>query len=348
MLKVYSFKKLDYNQISNYDVCISVSLFKMVDPYRSFNKYVNRFLEWVYKIPSNTFIRLYTDEASLMSEEFQSIIDKEINHLEIFIYDYPEFKSRYFHDGTFGTLMRFLSLWDKELWDKYKIKYLWVSDVDIYPRFLNTDILDMMKKNKASVAYYSKACYSRPWVPEDMNFSIGAGKIIFNKKAVVSEYRFKKFLKDILNGKYKWLKEDIKKYYRNIGDIKTLKSIIKSKYITYGFDEYYCNVILYKDIQDYKIIVQYNLDLKVLKINFPDYKYKALLDELEFNLWTDKETDNSKFKNETDKFYNYILTDKNYEKIDNLRWKLCLEDYEKYNSNIKPNSDVLSSFLVIN
>jgi hypothetical protein len=352
MLKVYSFKKLDYDQLTNYKICISVSLFKMSDPYRNFNKYVSKFLDWIYKIPSNTFVRLYTDEASLMSKEFQTIIDKEINHLEIFIYDYPEFKvskvkSYDFHDGTFGTLMRFLPLWDKELWSKYKIDYIWVSDVDIYPNFLNTDILDMMKENKASVAYYSKACYSRPWVPDDMNFSIGAGKVIFSKKAEVSEYKFKKFLREILNGKYKWLKEKIKKYYRIINDERTLKSVIKNKYITYGFDEYYCNVILYSDIQDYKTIVQYNIDLRGLKFNFPDYKNKALLDTLEFKLWTNEDSDNTKFKLETDKFYDYILEHKESVNISN-RFKLCLEDYGKYRSNIKPDSNILASFLVVN
>jgi hypothetical protein len=343
----------------------------MADPYRNFNKYVNRFMEWVYKVPNNTFIRIYTDEASLMSREFQAIIDKEINHLEIFIYDYPEFKesrasgikdskvsksfaskSYDFHDGTFGTLMRFLPLWDKELWSKYKIDYLWVSDVDVYTNFLNTDILDMMKKKKAKVSYYSKACYSRPWVPGDMNFSIGAGKVIFSKKAIVSEYKFNSFLRDILSGKYKWLKNSIKKYYRIIKDEKTLKSVIKNKYITYGFDEYYCNVILYSDIEDYKILVQYNLDLRVLKYNYPDYKNKSTLEELEFKLWTGEENDNTEFKKETDKFYNYILkqnilTDK-ADKILSNRFKICLEDYGKYSSNIKPDSNILSAFLILN
>ena len=360
MLKVYPFKKLDYDQlteIKSFKVCISVSLFKMSDPYRNFNKYVTRFLEWVYTIPPNMFVRLYTDEASLMSKEFQIIVNKEINHLEIFIYDYPEFRSRAsksygFHDGTFGTLMRFLPLWDKDLWNKYKIDYVWISDVDIYPSFLNTDILDMMKKEKAKVAYYSKACYDKPWVPDDMNFSIGAGKVIFSKKAIVSEYKFNRFLRDILSGKYKWLKNAIKKYYRIIKDEKTLKSVIKNKYITYGFDEYYCNVILYSDIEDYKTLVQYNLDLRVLKYNYPDYKNKYTLDELEFKLWTGEENDNTEFKKETDKFYNYILkqnilTDK-ADKILSNRFKICLEDYGKYSSNIKPDSNILSAFLVIN
>lgn len=357
MLNVYPFKILDYDQLTNYKICISVSLFKMADPYRNFNKYVTRFLEWIYKIPSYSFIRLYTDEASLMSKEFQTIIDKEIEHLEIFIYDYPEFKvskvkSYDFHDGTFGTLMRFLPLWDKDIWKKYKIDFIWVSDVDIYPGFLNTDILDLMKSEKANVSYYSKACYSRPWVPETMNFSIGAGKIIFTKKVEVSEYKFNRFLKDILAGKYKWLKNEIKNYYRSINDEKTLKSIIKSRYITYGFDEYYCNVILYSDIQDYKLLVQYNLDLKVLKFNYPGYKYKATLDNLEYKLWTDQEKDNTNFKKETDKFYNYILeqnllSDETYKSL-NDRFKLCLEDYGKYRSNIKSNSNILSAFLVVN
>lgn len=357
MLNIYPFKILDNDQLGNFKdkvsetsgfkICISVSLFKMADPYRDFGKYVTRFLEWVYKIPSHSFIRLYTDEASLMSKEFQTIVDREIDHLEIFIYDYPEFKASGFHDGTFGTLMRFLPLWDKDLWNKYKIDYLWVSDVDIYSGFLNTDILDLMKAEKAKVSYYSKACYAKPWVPETMNFSIGAGKIIFTKNVEVSEYKFNRFLRDILSGKYKWLKNSIRDYYRSLNDEKTLKSVIKNRYITYGFDEYYCNVILYSDIEDYKTLVQYNLDLKVLKYNYPDYKSKATLEDLEYKLWVGEENDNTKFKIETNNFYNYILEQK-ADKILPNRFKICLEDYGKYSSNIKPDSNILSAFLVVN
>jgi hypothetical protein len=347
MLNVYSFKKLDYDQLTNYNVCISVSLFKMSDPYRNFTKYVKGFLDWIYTIPSNIFVRLYTDEASLMSTEFQSIINKEINHLEIFVYDYPEFKTsnKDFHDGTFGTLMRFLPLWDKELWNKYKINFVWVSDVDVYPAFLNNDILEAMKLEDAKVAYYSKACYNKPWVPDSMDFSIGAGKIIFSKTAKISEFKFKKFLADILEKKYKFLYNKIRDYYKNINDDNTLKSILRNKYITYGFDEYYCNVILYSDIKNYKTIVQYNLDLSGFSYiyNIPN---KSELKTLERNLWTGIDKNNSKFKDYTDKVYNFLLT-QDLGKIGN-RYKMCLEDYGKYNSNIKKDSNILGVFLVVN
>jgi glycosyltransferase involved in cell wall biosynthesis len=40
--------------------------------------------------------------------------------------------------------------------------------------------------------------------------------------------------------------DEIPTLYSMIKDEKTLKSVIKNRYITYGFDEYYCNEILYK------------------------------------------------------------------------------------------------------
>jgi hypothetical protein len=104
---------------------------------------------------------------------------------------------------------------------------------------------------------------------------------------------------------------------------------------------------LYSDIEDLRILIQYNLDLRLFKFNYPNYINKTKLDELEYKLWTSKENDNTEFKKETDKFYNYILENKP-EKLLNNRFKICLEDYGKYSSNIKPDSNILSAFLILN
>jgi hypothetical protein len=221
----------------------------MKDSYRDFGKYLKSLYRWMYKIPKNSFIRLYTDEITFNDRNFQDLVSKSYNKLEIFIYDYPEFKdSDGYHDGTFGTMMRFLPFFDKNLVKEYKVKYIWISDVDIYANFLNFDVIQTMKNQKCMVAYYAKACYNVPWASEEILYPMGAGKIIVRSNVEISEYRFNKFLKDCVSGKYKNLRLKILEKFKALDNKEKIKSVENSKYICYGFDEYYCNEILNKNI----------------------------------------------------------------------------------------------------
>ena len=225
-MKVAPIKLLNDSVKKSYDICLSASLFKMADPYRNFTRYVSATLKLLERFPAGFFMRIYTDMATFSHPEFARIAEAPYEYLEIFIYEYPEFipnKRLGFHDGTFGALMRFLALWDRTLWSDYNIKYIWISDIDISPAFLDTKIITEMEKTRSSFAFYSNACYGAIWVNDNRKFPILAGKDIFGPDVKVSKDKFNKFLRDCLQGKYKWLKKLIEDNYkrRHPGAIKT-------------------------------------------------------------------------------------------------------------------------------
>lgn len=349
-MKIIPIKKLSDDIRHNFDVCLSVSLFKMNDPYRNFGKYVDKFLKLVPTVSPTFFIRLYTDAATYRNPDFKPIIDKQIPQLEIYLYEYPQFivnKKLGFHDGTFGTLMRFLPLWDQDLWKKYKIRYVWVSDVDVYPAFLDPVILKIMQEQRCKIGHYSTACYDIPWLPNDVHYPVNAGKMIFHRDVKISEQKFNKFLRDILDGKYKPLKTAIEKFYSptNRGHAVKHRSVTSGKYVVYGFDEYYCNHILNTDMKKYRICVQYNLDLQGMKHFFSDLPHMSEIVEEEFKLWTGQKTDTKQMKEWTDKVYNTIITHDT--SVLSPRYQRCLDDYGKLHDNIYENSNIMGPFVIV-
>ena len=64
--------------------------------------------------------------------------------------------NKYFHEGTFGTFIRFLPMFEK---NKYKL--IWSSDVDQYEiQFLNTKKrLEEFEKTDAKFWVYTYNCY---------------------------------------------------------------------------------------------------------------------------------------------------------------------------------------------
>ncbi len=348
-MKVAPVKLLNDSVKKSYDICLSCSLFKMADPYRNFNKYVHATLKLLEAMPTGFFMRIYTDMATFRHPEFARIAEAPFEYFEIFIYEYPEFipnKRLGYHDGTFGALMRFLSLWDRTLWTDYNIKYIWVSDIDISPAFLDTKIIAEMEKTHSSFGYYSNACYSAVWVNYDRKYPILAGKCIFGPDIKISKEHFNKFLRDCLRGKYKWLKNVIEEREKKFhtGTPK-LRSVINGKYIIYGFDEYYTNYIMYEDIIRYRRLAQYNLFLGNLRHYFKDLPQIDEIMEEEHRLWSGQKTNNKLLQKMTDDIYNIVIN-RNIS-IMSDRMKGCLADYAKYKDQIDENSITMGAYVVL-
>jgi hypothetical protein len=282
---------------SKYDTCISTCLFKIRFPYNEFSYYVYKLKTWMKKIPFSSYIRIYVDGSVLEDKSFLSLYDDDKSRIEIVLFDFKDFgmlspKSDfliqstpadnniieeedssnmiYHHDGTFGTMSRFLALYNKPELPK-NIKYVWVTDTDM-PSYIFSynNILDL-KKYKSQVSYYSKACYDREWIPSDIHYSIGAGKLISSTKVKYDFSHFERFLFDVYENKY----ADIKN--RIIERRKSSKThrVIGVKYFPYGFDELFANLYLIKDIEKYTYIVYYEISLEHFD------KYTSLLSEKE-------------------------------------------------------------------
>jgi len=328
-----------------YNVCISVSLFKMRYAYRNFGKYVNNLFRWIDKLNPSYFVRLYTDKVTYEDSDFQRIVKKNIPHLEIYIYNYPEFQDDLgYHVGTFGSIIRFVSFFDKKL--REEMDYIWISDIDVYFHHFEKHI-ENMKAKKVDINYYSKACYYRPWIPDPVDYPIINLRLIISKNVKISKVKFDNYLSNVLNGKYKDLEKTIREF--NI-DSKTHNINPLDKTFIYGFDEVYTNQILYKEILKYKRLIDYNMELKPFE-HYESIPYSKEMNDLRFELWKNSKINKSiifKLKNLNDKVYK-VLDKKIVEeyKIFIPRMNQCYKDYKKFGHKLDLNSSEYTSQIII-
>jgi len=307
---------------TRYECCISVSFFKMIKGGYKQN-YIQKFLQWIPHIPKKCFVRMYIDESVFSDPDFTKIL--ELNApIEIYIFKDKRFllEDGIHHDGTFGTMARFLPLFDEKL----DVNFVWITDMDSYKSDFRDHYLTSMKKQKADVSYNSQACYARYWIPKEVDYPIINDKIIIAKDITISKYKFNKFLKDVYDGKFTELKNKIESVRKRIAtqDIKLF---------TYGFDEYYTNHILYKELLDTKRIVYYNLSLKSIGTQIPgmlkNYKQIELIEE---KLWNNVNPSlNIALKKEFEK----VRKDIDNEKLnDSYRLTKCLQDFDLYKDKL--------------
>jgi len=347
-------KELDKNLISKFEIMICCSLFKMKDSYRDFSKYVKNFLSWIYKVPKSACVRLYVDESVLEEEIFKVIIDRNIPHLEIVFYQFDDFKissevskgsedkSDIYHDGTFGSIVRFLAFYNKPFIPN-NIKYIWVSDVDLPSFNFNYDNILKMKQYKADISFYSKACNNNEWFNDSSKTPINAGKVIINRKIKFDIKDLENFLSNVLNNKYEELKNKI------IQNRKGRQHYSPAKFFTYGFDELFLNEYLYKEIEKYNRLIYYEITLDTFKryIDDPIFEeYKKIDNEI----WQDSKGNSNTKEN---KIKLREINDKILEKISEIskiqrnselknskRLNICMKDYVKYRNKISYDKNI--------
>ena len=161
----YNLTTIQECDVDKYEIMISASLFKMIDSYKDFEKeYLNKFLKWFEVVPKESYVRLYVDGSVLQEPSFVSILDKQHKNLEIIFYEFKDFIrddiNDLYHDGTFGTIVRFLPLYSK--FRPRNIKYVWISDLDMPVTIFNYKYINIMQKNNIKVTFYSKGCYDKP------------------------------------------------------------------------------------------------------------------------------------------------------------------------------------------
>jgi hypothetical protein len=318
-----------------YDIIISASLFKMKNSYRDFNIYINDLLKWIKYIPKRSYLRLYVDNTVLSSTLFNTLLDDDkYPDLEIILYECEEFMdSEGYHDGTFGSIIRLIPLFQKPK----NVKYIWVTDLDMPIKVYNYKYIKMMLEKNVKVCYYSKACYNKPW-SQGLEYPIGAGRIIMNSKINLDYKDFTKFLNDVLKNKYKSIYEEIKEKYEN--PVKGLKRKMSDvKYFPYGFDELFCNLYLLPVFETYKHIIFFDIGLR------------AFIDEKVTKIPNNKEYTGLYFKswatNINVKDYKKLInTTKNiYESVKDAPLdpesylNACRDDYKKHYKFIDPKSN---------
>ena len=270
------------------DKLVSCSLFRQlkIDLFKSPIKYYNwlrGFVKNINKVFPDFLIRVYTDlsltynaNGSIYNEGIKLLKELKRNpKVEVLMYQCEDFSlNKYYHDGTFGSFIRFMPIFEK---NKYKL--VWSSDLDQNEiQIKNTrKWYDNFEKTNTKFWVYSFKCYLNPWVLQDNKFNIFAGwmmsKVKFPKKLLTN------FLNNIKKGKYNEIINKISKNKRTLN---------KTTLMPYGIDEFFLNKYVYAYLMDHKIKTFVINDINVSKI-----VTKLLYSKQ--SIYTKKELENMKY-----------------------------------------------------
>lgn len=312
---------------NKYDTCISTCMFKMKGPYRDFSIYTQSFDRWVNKVPKSSFVRLYIDNSVLNDEKVLSYFDSKYNKLEIIHFEAKQFMNEdgIYHDGTFGSIVRLLPLYDKTL----KARYIFSSDLDTPVWGFSNNYLTDLRKERVSVSYWSWAYYIRAW-SGDVDLPVGIGHLIIDKR----QFNFKiqdlyQYLKDVLNGKYDEIKSNILKIFE-----KRKRQLKDMKYFVYGFDELFVNLYMNPEFMKRKRIVYIDMNLLNLRWLLQNYENYTELQKYTANSYFKADIKNfNKMILLNEELYGDLISDKSIEH--NFTFNKAIETYEKYKSKIK-------------
>lgn len=345
----YVFQNYKNVNTDKYDILISTSLFSMRFGYKNFKlEYVNKFIKWFSYIPKNAYVRLYIDGSVVNEPSFTQIIDNNYENLEIISYCFEEFlrpnplteeEDGLYHDGTFGTMIRFLPLY-KNFRPK-NIKYVWVTDMDMSPKVFKNNYIYRMEKQNIDVLFYSKGCYDKPWVSKNIKYPVVANKIIVSDKVKLNIKHFFTFLQDVIDYKY------VNMYNLIVEKFKTERREIKDvKYFPYGFDELFLNTYIIKEFARYKRIILFDIGLSLFLPMLPKKEYNEIR-----SLYFASQEFDKPVKKETKK-YLIKLNDKLYQKYKNGEYtevyNLCLRDYEENYKKIDLNEIGITAVVIKN
>jgi hypothetical protein len=190
----------------------------MKDSYRNFGKYqahLAKFLGQVQKYFKNYEVRVYTDNTGA---EYAVKVSQGYPDVSVLHFDCPEFREGSGHVGTFGTLARFLPLFEEH-------SLVWISDIDIPDNYLS------LENSESDFRIYSLLCYDRKVYGR--NYTMTAGRFISRHQ--LPRALLTRFLNKVIDGEYQKQRDDL-----NIANKRKPSSIFP-----YGMDELFLNWPIY-------------------------------------------------------------------------------------------------------
>jgi hypothetical protein len=333
------------NPNKKYEVCISISLFRMQSSYKPFDKYMSMLTKVITSVKYNAFFRLYVDKSVMLEDSFQKFFKCSIPNLEIYRYEDKRFllEDGIHHDGTFGSITRFLAFFDHSI----KADFIWVADVDLLPKEFSYHYISEMKKARSTVSYVSRGCYERNWIPNSVDYPIINYKVIVKKGIYLSKAKFDNFLLEVSKNAYKDIFLEIERRGMNPNAKRKLVGI---KQFIYGFDELYSNDVLFKELSKHRRLIFNDINLDYLQhvkgIPYDKEKGFQISKDLYYN------SDDLGLKKKGLKFYENIyneIMEKNlmYLLEDHPRLQMCLEGFNKYKNDLKSKEPGLYSYVVV-
>ena len=219
---------------------LSTSFFYLEKSYKSSQRYIDGILKIIEFIEQNKFyaLRIYYDKSIFKNEKYTELFNKIISNegVELCEYSCSQFiKSTPFHIGTFGTLLRFLPLFEKS---HYEVIYILDIDDSNYG-YIKLYVDSLIKSNK-KFYFYNLEDYGKKYYGQ-FNNKFGDAVIA---NIYVKDYRFDiKIFINFLN----WIiKSD--KLFKQIENLNkntfAFKNSPKDIIQTYGLDEYFLNINL--------------------------------------------------------------------------------------------------------
>jgi hypothetical protein len=205
---------------------LSASFFTMKDAYRKVEQYERNLVKFL-KIKNSLKgfeTRIYTDDSG--KESVLNATKDDPNVTVIHFHD-RRFYDGVGHIGTFGTLMRFLPLFEPGL------ETVWVSDIDIPDSYLNPSLITSMKARKVEFSYMNFVCYDKKVYGRA--YTILAGTMI----------SFYTFPKQLFTRFLSLLQDPTNALQHMLDQLNAAARGKPSSKIPYGTDEVFTNTFLY-------------------------------------------------------------------------------------------------------
>ena len=250
---------------------LSTSLFYLSDPYKNNSRYIDGLKKLIdfLKEKKNFILRIYYDNSIFENIQFKNIFNtlKNNEYVELVNYSCKKFIKNNYHFGTFGTLIRFLPIFElNDDNDNFEIIYIIDIDDSNYD-YIEKYIYELQNSNKNFMFYDWKNYGDRYFNKFNNKFGNLILANIFVKDYKFNIKIFTDFLDEIYNSD-KLYKEiyKINKFYFNNKNIDIL--------FTYGVDEYFLNKCLINKLNKNQIIFSrenyyFNFYLKNLLIFDP-------------------------------------------------------------------------------
>jgi hypothetical protein len=231
---------------------LSTCIFTTSDSYKESEKYLKNLSKFLKQkdVLRGFETRIYTDKS--ISDKVYEIVKRD-KHITLILFEYEPLidKRTNGHIGMFGSLIRFLPLFEKGL------DAVYISDIDVPDSYLDPYLFEKMRKTKSVFSFRTYVCYDLKVYGRPYTILAGTmGSLITFPIKIFNDYL------QLVSKPNKWLSTYIQKL--NKANEKTNKPHSK---IPYGIDEIFCNFILY----------DYLIKKNITTFIFKDYEYAQKL-----------------------------------------------------------------------
>jgi hypothetical protein len=206
---------------------LTCCFFTVGEAYRDFKQYIGNLRRFVIDSEQLTDfeVRIYTDDTG---KDYALEIAAPYPRISVLHYNCPAFRDGKGHSGMFGTLVRFLPMFED-------LDIAWCSDIDIPRYYLDPVVLKQMSVHKTDIYINTFICYERKaWGRRNT--------IVVNKfitKIQFPRALMTRFLNMLSDGK---LNERLAAINQQNTSANTPKPLSK---VPYGTDELFINTYVY-------------------------------------------------------------------------------------------------------